>query len=127
MAEKEMEFSKNGGKLKITLDIGENKTGVSSFSLFKGNTSLQRERTTSTFKTFEITPAPTGLDNALLMLDVTIIGDNTSGQKWAFTVTIKQDNKSIGVFEYPDSSGEDPKTFKKMLVMKTKEVRLKGK
>jgi hypothetical protein len=127
MADNEIEFSKNNGNLKITLEIGEGKTGVSSFSLYKDNKSLQRERTQSTFKTFEITPAPTNLDNALLMLDVTIIGDTTSGQKWVFMVTVKQDNEAIGVFEYPDSSGEDAKTFTKMLVMKTKEVRLKAK
>ena len=129
MAEKEVKFSKDGGKLKLTFDIGENQSGVSVFFLFdKNNNRLQREETTSTFTTFEIVTEPGNLDGALLMLDTTIISTSKKpGQKWALTVTIKQDNKSLTTLKYPESGGEDPETFKKMLVMKTKEVRLKAK
>lgn len=129
MAEKEVEFSKNGGKLKITFDIGENHSGVSTFFLFdKDGNRLQREETTSTFTTFELITDPRNLDGSRLILDITIISAiKKSGQKWAFTVTLKQDGESIGVFKYPEPNGEDPKTFTKFLVIETKKVRLKAK
>lgn len=129
MAEKEVKFLKTGAKLKLDLDIGENHSGVSIFFLFdKNNNRLQREETTSTFTTFELITEPSDLDGALLMIDATIISAiKKAGQKWAFTVTIRQDGVSLGVFEYPDSSGEDATNFTKMLVMKTKEMRLKAK
>ncbi len=128
MPEKEVEFSENGGRLEIVFDIGENKTGVSSFFLFdKDDKRLQRQETTSTLATFQINTAPSDLDETLLMVNTTINGAKEPAQRWAFTVTIKQDGASIGVFEYPDSSGEDPETFKRILVMRTKEFKLKAK
>lgn len=128
MSEKELEFSKKGGKLNVVLEIGENKTGVSNFFLFdKDDNRLQRQETTSTLATFQLNAEPGDLDEALLMVNATIIGAKEPAQRWAFTVTIKQDGALIGVFEYPEAGGEDPETFKRILVMKTKKVRLKAK
>jgi hypothetical protein len=128
MAETEVEFSKYGGKLEIVLEVGQNKTGVSSFFVFdKDGNRLQRQETTSTLAAFQINTDPSELDEALLMLNTTINGAKEPAQKWSFTVTIRQDGKVMGSFEYPETDGEDPETFKMILVMKTKEVRLRAK
>lgn len=130
MAESEVKFSKNDGKLKITIDIGKNHTGVVTFFLVdKNDKKLEREELTSTFTTFEmITDPSTKLDGSTLLLDATILSTSKDpGQKWSLTVTIKQGNKTIGTLEYPEPGGTDPETFKKILVMETKKVRFKAK
>lgn len=128
MAEKEAKFDKNGGPIEIDIEIGQSKTGLWTLFLFdKNKKRLLREEGDSAIATIPITNPLTDLDNALLMLDATINGANKPNQRWKVTMTIKQDGNPIqnGVFEYPDS--DDPKTFKLVLVMKTKEVRLKAK
>jgi hypothetical protein len=130
MAERVAKFFKNGGNLEVEIEIGQNKTGSWEFFLFdKDNIRLQRRSGTTTIATIPITSHLSQLDGGLFMLDATINGANKPNQRWKVFLRIKQDGQSIegGNFEFPEPGGEDPMTFKLVLVMKTKEVRLQGK
>jgi hypothetical protein len=124
MAEKEAKFSAGGGKLKIEILFGQNKTGTCSFVLLdKNNKNLEHGSGTKSRNTFDIQSDLNALDGALLTWDADINGPDKPNQKWKITMTIKQDGSPIEGGVIPNS---DPPTFQLIHVMGD-EVRLKAK